>query len=130
MKFLGYCLAIGIGLAFLLSRPSEPVESHASNKLTESSPEYINEITRSFNEMADSYEELSHVTLDGSILDVHYNSRVSDSQFRIDVSGIAISFSKEKLELLGVSGVTVRAVYDGYIMAQASARKGEVTSIE
>ena len=94
------------------------------------SDDYETKILTTFQEMANAYEEITHVTLDGSILDVHYSQRVSTSQFRQDAAGIATSFSKKKLELTGTSHVTVRCVFRGRIYAQADAARGKVTNVE
>lgn len=128
MKFIAYCLAIGIALAWFLYEP--PVLVNQQRVSPERDSAYVAFILDSFAPVANQYDDISHFSLDGSILNAHYPQPVERFVYQEHAKMLAERFSELKASRLRVSGVTVRAVHDGRVMAQADARGGKVTGIQ
>ncbi len=120
-------LIVVAGLVYNMYRKSyEPVTPELSG---EYSPQFKKSIIASLENFIVSNPDIQRMSLDGSILDLHYTNKVAKNQYRQDASLVAESFSRNKLQLLDDGDVTVRCIFNNLIQIEVIAENGRVVKI-
>jgi hypothetical protein len=96
----------------------------------ENTPEFKQAMLSALTPIADDNPNIDYITLEGSILDLHYRQPVSQVRYNDDASFFAMAFSREKESQLGRSDVVVRCIEDNLIRAEVTAQNGQVLSIK
>ena len=73
---------------------------------------------------------IQNITLDGSLIDIHYIRDQPIVQYRRDASEIAEAFSRRKMNLTSDGNVTVRCIHNDLIRLEATASNGRLVNLQ
>ena len=104
---------------FMYSHYRDFIDSPTPVRIGEYSPSFKKSVLTALENYIDRNPQIERITVEGSILDIHYRHRVSTNQYRLDASIIAEQFSDVKWTMLNNGDVLVRCVYDELVRVEA-----------
>lgn len=104
----------------------ESLTSPAPAQLGEYSPYFKKMVLTSFEDYITRNPQIDRITVEGSILDIHYRQRVSRNQYRLDASIVAEQFSHTKMRHMNNGDVLVRCIYGELVRVEAIAHQGQI----